>query len=672
MMVVSREEAKRRIEELRKLIRHHDYLYYVLNKPEISDAEYDKLMLELRKLEEAYPDLVTPDSPTQRVGGFPAEEFKTVTHMKPMLSLDSAFTKEEIKKFDERIKRELGDESIEYVAEPKLDGLSVELVYENGVFVRGSTRGDGINGEDVTENLKTIRAVPLRLRESKTIPTRLAVRGEVIMHINDFERLNKQLIERGEEPLANPRNAAAGSLRRLDPRETAERPLDIFFYEILFIEGVDIETQWDGLKHLKEWGLKVNHLIKKCDDIDDAIKYHKEMAEKREELSYEIDGVVIKVNRLDYQEKLGIKARSPRWAIAYKFPPREEETEIVDIVVQVGRTGTLTPVALLKPVDVTGVTVSRATLHNQDFIDQMDVRIGDKVKVARAGDVIPEVVKVLKDKRTGREKKFHIPSKCPVCGSKVVKEGAFYRCTGGLACIAQLKRSITHYASKGAMDIEGLGKKNVDLLVDSGLIKRVSDLYVLKKEDLLKLPRFAEKSADNLLKGIEKSKERSLARFIYALGIPNVGEHMARVLAEHFKTLDALMNASRESLLEIHEVGPETADSIVSFFREKINREEIERMKKFGVKATVAKVEEKKGILSGKVFVFTGALQSFSREEAKRLVEELGGRAASSVSKNVDFVVVGENPGSKYDKAKKLGLKIIDEKEFKKMIGRTG
>ncbi|KAA0009189.1 MAG: NAD-dependent DNA ligase LigA [Thermoplasmata archaeon] len=671
-MVVSREEAKRRIEELRKLIRHHDYLYYVLNKPEISDAEYDKLMLELRKLEEAYPDLVTPDSPTQRVGGFPAEEFKTVTHMKPMLSLDSAFTEEEIKKFDERIKRELGDESIEYVAEPKLDGLSVELVYENGVFVRGSTRGDGINGEDVTENLKTIRAVPLRLRESKTIPTRLAVRGEVIMHINDFERLNKQLIERGEEPLANPRNAAAGSLRRLDPRETAERPLDIFFYEILFIEGVDIETQWDGLKHLKEWGLKVNHLIKKCDDIDDAIKYHKEMAEKREELSYEIDGVVIKVNRLDYQEKLGIKARSPRWAIAYKFPPREEETEIVDIVVQVGRTGTLTPVALLKPVDVTGVTVSRATLHNQDFIDQMDVRIGDKVKVARAGDVIPEVVKVLKDKRTGREKKFHIPSKCPVCGSKVVKEGAFYRCTRGLACIAQLKRSITHYASKGAMDIEGLGKKNVDLLVDSGLIKRVSDLYVLKKEDLLKLPRFAEKSADNLLKGIEKSKERSLARFIYALGIPNVGEHMARVLAEHFKTLDALMNASRESLLEIREVGPETADSIVSFFREKINREEIERMKKFGVKATVAKVEEKKGILSGKVFVFTGALQSFSREEAKRLVEELGGRAASSVSKNVDFVVVGENPGSKYDKAKKLGLKIIDEKEFKKMIGRTG
>ena len=669
--MLSKEEAKKRIEELRKLIRHHDYLYYVLNKPEISDAEYDKLMLELKKLEEKYPEFITPDSPTQRVGGFPAEEFKTVTHTKPMLSLDSAFTEEDIRRFDERVKRELGVESVEYVVEPKLDGLSVELVYENGVFVRGSTRGDGINGEDVTENLKTIRAVPLRLREGRGVPSLLAVRGEVIMHIDDFEELNKQLIERGEEPLANPRNAAAGSLRRLDPRETAERPLDIFFYEILFIEGVDIETQWDVLKRLKEWGLKVNRLVEKCSNIDDAVKYHERMAEKREKLSYEIDGVVIKVDRLEYHEKLGIKARSPRWAIAYKFPPREEETEIVDIVVQVGRTGTLTPVALLKPVDVTGVTVSRATLHNQDFIDQMDVRIGDKVKVARAGDVIPEVVKVLKEKRTGKEKKFHIPSRCPVCGSKVVKEGAFYRCTGGLACIAQLKRSIAHYASKGAMDIEGLGRKNVDLLVDSGLVRRLSDLYTLKKEDLLSLPRFAEKSAENLIEGIEKSKNQNLARFIYALGIPNVGEHMARVLAEHFKSLDNLMKASVEDLTSIHEVGPETAESIVSFFREKTNRDEIERMKKLGVKATVERVEKKKGLLDGKVFVFTGALKSFSREEAKSLVEELGGRAASSVSRNVDFVVVGENPGSKYDKAKKLGLKIIDEEEFKKMVGRS-
>lgn len=671
--MLSKEEAKKRVEELRRLIRHHDYLYYVLNKPEISDAEYDKLMLELKKLEEAYPDLVTPDSPTQRVGGFPAEEFKTVTHTKPMLSLDSAFTEEDVKRFDERIRRELGEEKVEYVVEPKLDGLSVELVYENGVFVRGSTRGDGVNGEDVTENLKTVRSVPLRLRENKGVPRMLAVRGEVIMHINDFEKLNKQLIERGEEPLANPRNAAAGSLRRLDPRETAERPLDIFFYEILSIEGVSVDTQWQALNLLKGWGLKINHLARKCSNVDETIKYHEEMAEKRDSLSYEIDGVVIKVDRLSYQERLGIKARSPRWAIAYKFPPREEETEVVDIVVQVGRTGALTPVALLKPVDVTGVTVSRATLHNQDFIDQMDVRIGDKVRVARAGDVIPEVVKVLKDKRTGREKKFHIPSRCPVCGSEVVREGAFYRCTGGLTCIAQLKRSIAHFASKGAMDIEGLGRKNVDLLIDSGLIKKVSDLYTLKKEDLLSLPRFAEKSAENLLEGIEKSKSQSLARFIYALGIPNVGEHMARVLAEHFKSLDNLMNADREELMGIHEVGPETAESIVSFFRGKTNREEIERMKRLGVKATTEVVKrEKKGVLDGKVFVFTGALKSFSRDEAKRLVEELGGRAASSVSRNVDFVVVGENPGSKYDKAKKLGLKIIDEEEFKKMIGKGG
>ncbi|HEC94859.1 MAG TPA: NAD-dependent DNA ligase LigA, partial [Thermoplasmatales archaeon] len=396
--MISKEEAKKRIEELRKLIRHHDYLYYVLNKPEISDAEYDKLMLELKKLEEVYPDLVTPDSPTQRVGGFPAEEFKTVTHTKPMLSLDSAFTESDVRRFDERVKRELGVESVEYVAEPKLDGLSVELVYENGVFVRGSTRGDGVNGEDVTENLKTIKAVPLRLREGKGIPGLLAVRGEVIMHIDDFEELNKQLIEKGEEPLANPRNAAAGSLRRLNPRETAERPLDIFFYEILTIEGMEVDNHWNALEHLREWGLKVNHLVRKCSDVDETIRYHNEMAEKRDSLSYEIDGVVIKVNRLEYQERLGIKARSPRWAIAYKFPPRAEETEIVDIVVQVGRTGALTPVALLKPVDVTGVTVSRATLHNQDFIDQMDIRIGDKVRVARAGDVIPEVVEVLKNK----------------------------------------------------------------------------------------------------------------------------------------------------------------------------------------------------------------------------------------------------------------------------------
>ncbi len=665
----SKEEAKRRIEELRKLIWHHNYLYYVLNQPEISDAEYDALMDELRKLEAQFPELITSDSPTQRVGAPPAEEFKTVRHVKPMLSLDTAMEKDEVQKFDERIRKEIFVESVEYVAEPKLDGLSVELIYENGRYTQGSTRGDGINGENVTENIKTIRAVPLVLR-NKTIPPFLAVRGEVIMSINDFEKLNEQLIERGEQPLANPRNAAAGSLRRLNPSETAARPLDIFFYEILGVEGGETKTQWDALQLLKQWGLKVNPYVKKCKDIDGAIDYRDELAAKRENLEYEIDGVVIKVNSLDMQERVGTKTRSPRWAIAYKFPPREEVTKIMKIVVRVGRTGTLTPTALLKPVDVSGVTVSRATLHNQDFIDQMDVRIGDVVKVARAGDVIPEVVEVIKEKRTGEEKKFHIPKRCPVCNADVVREGAFYRCTGGLSCLAQLKRSITHFASKGAMDIDGLGEKTVDLFVESGLVKKVSDLYALRKEDVLKLPRFAEKSVDNLLQSLEESKNRSLTRFIYALGIPNAGEHVARLLAKKFGSLENLMNATKDELLSIYEVGPEIAEGVVAFFAEEHNREEIERFRKAGMKATTIREERKEGILKEKTFVFTGALKDFSRDEAKAIVEKLGGRNSFSVSKNTDYVVVGENPGSKYDKAKSLGVKIISEEEFKKIIGK--
>lgn len=666
---LSREEAKKRIEWLRKEIWRHNYLYYVLNKPEISDEEYDKLMEELRRLEEQFPEFITPDSPTQRVGAPPAKEFKTVKHVKPMLSLDAARDEEEIRAFDRRVRRELGVENVEYVAEPKLDGLSVELIYEDGKYKRGSTRGDGINGEDVTENIRTIRAVPLVLRgEELPIPKMLAVRGEVIMHIDDFEKLNKELIQRGEEPLANPRNAAAGSLRRLDPKETAERPLDIFFYEVMHYEGdgIKIEDQWEALQCLKKWGLKINPHVKLCKNIDEAIEYHRKMEEMREKLEYEIDGVVIKVNKFEYQEKLGIKTRSPRWAIAYKFPPRKEETQIVDIVVQVGRTGILTPVALLKPVDVKGVTVSRATLHNEDYIKEKDIRIGDWVKVARAGDVIPEVVEVIKEKRTGNEKEFKMPDKCPVCGSRVVKEGAYYRCTGGLSCPAQLKRSIAHFASKNAMDIEGLGGKTVDLLVEKGLIKRISDIYRLTKRDLLRLPRFGEKAAKNLVEAIEKSKDRGLARLIFALGIPNVGEHTARILAEKFKTIDRLMQATEAELLAINEIGPETASSIVNFFREERNRREIEELKKLGVKM---EYEEEKGKLKGKVFVFTGTLKSFSREEAKELVEKEGGIVVNSVSKNVDYVVVGENPGSKYEKAKQLGLKIIGEEEFKKLLG---
>ncbi|MFW6121035.1 MAG: NAD-dependent DNA ligase LigA, partial [Petrotogales bacterium] len=425
-----------------------------MNKPKISDAKYDKLMKELKTLEEQYPDLVTPDSPTQRVGAAPLEEFKTVRHTKRMLSLDTALEKEDIQRFDERVKREIAIDIVEYVAEPKLDGLSVELIYEKGHLTRGSTRGDGLNGEDVTENIKTIRAVPLVLRSSDlSIPEMVAIRGEVIMSINDFEEFNKQLIQQNEQPLANPRNAAAGSLRRLNPSETAQRPLDIFFYEIMDIRGMKVETQWESLQHLKKWGLKTNTLVEKCSGVDNVIKYHQKILETRDKLEYEIDGVVIKVNNIKFQEKLGVKARSPRWAIAYKFTSRKEKTRVMDIMAQVGRTGALTPVALLKPVDVGGVTVSRATLHNQDFIDEMDVRIGDVVRVGRAGDVIPEVTEVIISERTGKEKKYHLPTNCPICGSKVVKDGAFHRCTGGLSCVAQLKRSISHFASKGAMDI---------------------------------------------------------------------------------------------------------------------------------------------------------------------------------------------------------------------------
>ncbi len=666
---MNREEAKKRIEWLRKEIWRHNYLYYVLNKPEISDEEYDKLMDELRKLEEKFPEFITPDSPTQRVGAPPAKEFKVVRHIRPMLSLDTARDEEEIKAFDKRIKRELGIESVEYVVEPKLDGLSVELIYENGKYVRGATRGDGIEGEDVTENIRTIRAVPLVLREDEIkIPKKLAVRGEVIMHIKDFEEFNKELIQKGEEPLANPRNAAAGSLRRLDPRETAQRPLDIFFYEIMHYEadGIKIDSQWDALQALKKWGLKINPYVKFCNNIEEAIEYHNKMEKLRENLEYEIDGVVIKVNKFEYQKSLGEKTRSPRWAIAYKFPPRKEETQIMDIVVQVGRTGTLTPVALLKPVDVKGVTVSRATLHNEDYIKEKDIRIGDWVRVARAGDVIPEVIEVIKEKRTGNEKEFHMPDKCPICGSHVVKEGAYYRCTGGLSCLAQLKRSIAHFASKNAMDIEGLGGKTVDVLVERGLIKKISDIYRLKKRDLLRIPRFADKSAKNLIEAIEKSKNKGLSRLIFALGIPNVGEHTARLLAEKYKSIDKLMNATEAELLAIKEIGPETASSIVNFFKEEANRKEIEELRKLGVKM---EHEEEEGKLKGKIFVFTGTLKDFSREEAKEIVEKLGGIVSNSVSKNVDYVVVGEKPGSKYEKAKELGIKIINEEEFKKLVG---
>jgi len=662
-------EARRRIDALRKQIEHHNYLYYVLSQPEISDEEYDKLMVEIQELENKFPEFITPDSPTQKVGAPPLEAFETVRHHSPMLSIDTA-TREEVLRFDERVRRGLDVQRVEYIAEPKFDGLSVELLYENGKLIRGATRGDGINGEDVTENIKTIKAVPLRLRDVEIEPPELlAVGGETILNITDFENLNEERLLRGEKTFANPRNAAAGSLRHLDSKETASVPLDIFFYRVLSCRGKEFKSQWEVLKSLPKWGLKVSSDVKKCKSIQDTIRYHDQMEQKREDLPYEIDGVVVKVNRLDHENRLGIKARSPRWAVAYKFPPRREETQIMDIIVQVGRTGTLTPIAMLKPVDVGGVTVSRATLHNQDFIDQMDVRVGDTVKIGRAGDVIPEVMEVAKFKRTGKERMFHIPDRCPVCGSKVVKVGAFYRCTGGLSCGAQLRRSITHFASKDAMDIDSLGGKIVDQLVSEGLVSSLSDVYRIKKEDLVKLPRFAEKSAENLIGAIEASKKRGLSRFVYGLGIPAVGEHVAKLLANHFGSIGSLMGASEGQLLEIKEIGPEIAKEVLEFFEEGRNKEEIKKLLELGVKASPIKVKMGKKF-EEKIFVFTGTLAKLSRDEAKRLVEEAGGKVSSSVSRRTNFVVAGEKTGSKYQKAKELGIKIIDEEAFTELLRR--
>lgn len=665
---ISEEEAEEEAKKLREEIRHHDYLYYVRNEPEISDTEYDKLRKNLEKIEDKFPDLITPDSPTRRVGAEPAEELEAVKHTKSMLSLDTIEI-EDIEKWMKKRKELSGADRINFVMEPKLDGLSVELIYENGSYSRGSTRGDGIRGEDVTDNIRTIRAVPLKLFEKqKSPPSRLAVRGEVLMGLEDFSDFNRERVEMGKEPMANPRNAAAGSLRRLDPGETAKRPLDIFFYEIMEppAKRMDIDSHWESLQFLRSLGLKVNDYTTEVKNPKEALDYYQKMEERREDLPYEIDGIVMKVDELDLHDKLGARSRSPRWEIAIKFPPRKEDTVVEDIVVQVGRTGKLTPVALLKPVDVQGVTVSRATLHNLDFVKEKDIKIKDHVKIKRAGDVIPEVDSVRKNRRSKDEIDFKMPGKCPVCSSEVVKDGAYHRCSGGLSCPAQLKGSIEHFASKGAMDIDGLGKETVKMLVDKSLVKKVSDLYVLDEKDLKSLDRFADKSVNNLLESIDKSRERPLSDLIFALGIPHVGKHLARVLADRFGSMDALMKADYDELNCIEEVGGIIAKSIEDFFGENRNREVISELKDLGVKIEPFNRE---GKLKGKKLVFTGSLENFTRKEVKDLVEKEGGEALSSVSGKVDFVVVGEDPGSKKDEAEEKGIKTIGEKEFMKMIG---
>ncbi len=608
------EAIRKKVEKLREEIVYHNYRYYVLDQPEIPDAQYDRLMRELEKLEEQYPELRTPNSPTQRVGAPPLEEFEIVRHTTPMLSLANAFDESEARDFDKRVKKFLGSSSdVEYVTEPKLDGLAVELVYEKGQFIVGSTRGDGVNGENITQNLRTIKTIPLQLiRKEISVPERLEVRGEVIIQLNKFRQLNRKR-EEIEEPLfANPRNAAAGSIRQLDSKITAGRPLEIYCYGIGEVRGRTFKTHWEILETFPKWGLRTNPNIRRCKHIEDVIEYYHEINEKREKLPYEIDGIVIKVDRLELQMRLGEISRSPRWALAFKFQPKQETTKILEIIVQVGRTGALTPVAVMEPVKVGGVEVSRATLHNQDEIDKKDVRAGDTVIIQRAGDVIPEVVQVITSKRTGGEKKFKMPSKCPVCGAEVMREEAIHRCIG-LDCPAQLKGRIKHFASKRAMDIEGLGVKLIDQLVDKGLVKDVADIYYIKKEQLIALERMADKSAQNIIDAMEASKTKPLSKFLYALGIRHVGETTAEDLARRFSRLDDFFHLSEEDLMEVEGIGPEVSASVYQFFRDKKNKESIERLKKAGVTVIEPKVKGKGSWLA----------RPFSSPEPSKPLEEM-------------------------------------------------
>ena len=660
------------LDNLRQTIRQHDEWYYVHNRPKISDAEYDKLFQELQALEQQFPDLILPDSPTQRVGGAPLAQFQKTQHEYPLLSLDSEMTEESVRSFDERVRRELGESLVGYSAEPKFDGLSVALTYEHGLFVRGATRGDGVIGEDVTHNLRTIRSLPLRLKKKTGYPAHLVVRGEVYIKLPDFHQLNQQLTEQGEETFANPRNAASGALRQLDPKITAKRPLTITCYDLMNAGVEKLVTHYESVSCLETWGLPVPSFRENCEGIQAALDYHHKIAEQRETLPYEIDGVVIKIDRLDWQQQLGEKSRSPRWAIAYKFPARKELTKVRAIAVSVGRTGALTPIAMLDPVDIGGVTVSRASLHNMEEVGRKDVRLGDTVKVERAGDVIPDIVERVEIPGEERTDPFVPPRFCPICQSHTIQEGPILYCTGQTVCTAQLKGSFEHYVSKGAMNIDGLGKKTIAQFVDEGLVKDLADLYTLEKEQLLQLEGFAEKSATQLIEGLEKSKHPSLPRLLIGLGIRHVGSHIAKVLAEQYGTLENIQMAQKDELQAIHEIGPEIAASVESFFQEERNLDVIRRMLELGMQIESMSVGdgESSQPLAGKSFVLTGTLEGTTREEAKHKIESVGGRVMSSVSKKTDYLVVGADPGSKLEKAKKLGVRVLDESGFRVLLLR--
>jgi DNA ligase (NAD+) len=657
-------ETAERARRLRVRLEDANYRYYVLDAPTISDAEYDRLFRELQDLEARHPDLATPDSPTQRVGAAPAQAFGAVRHRVPMLSVNNAFTAEEVQAFDRRVREALDAETVEYCCEPKFDGLAVSLAYERGAFAQGATRGDGYSGEDVTANLRTIRAVPLRLRAAQP-PRLLEVRGEVLIYRRDFEQLNARQREKGEKEFANPRNAAAGSLRQLDPRVTASRPLRFFAYGVGEVEGFRTPaTQAGLLDELAELGLPVCEERDVATGADGLLGFYRRLGEKRERLPYDIDGVVYKVNRLDLQRELGFVARAPRFAVAHKFPAEEATTEVTAIEVQVGRTGAVTPVARLKPVFVAGATVTNATLHNEDEVRRKDVWRGDTVVVRRAGDVIPEVVRVVKPGPRRAGDAFRMPKHCPECGSQVVRlpDEAIARCTGGLFCPAQRKQALLHFASRRAMDIEGLGEKLVDQLVDGKLVRTPADLYALGLEDLASLERMGEKSAQNLLEQLEKSKRTTLARFIYALGIRNVGEATARDLASHFGALEPLLDADEERLQEVPDVGPVVAMSIRRFFAERHNREVVHALRRAGVRWEEGRRKVATGgRAAGKSFVLTGTLPNMTRDEATELIQARGGRVTGSVSKKTDYVVAGVEAGSKLARAEALGVPVLDE-----------
>lgn len=662
----TRLDAEQRISKLRAELTHHDHRYYVLDQPEVSDAEYDRLMRELQSLEAEYPDLITPTSPTQRVGGKAAERFEKVVHKLPMLSLSNVFNDEELTEFDERIRRQTGQESVAYVCEPKMDGLAIELIYERGVFVKGATRGDGTVGEDVTLNLRTLKTLPLALREGA--PPYLEVRGEVYIKKADFVRINQRREEAGEPLYANPRNLAAGTLRQLDPKETAARPLSVITYEIGLIEAPEPPSHSAKLELLARLGLPTNPRNKRANGVEEVRAAYVAMMGERHQFPYEIDGMVVKVDSADLRKRLGQVSKSPRWAVAYKFPPEEERTQVEDIQVQVGRTGALTPVAFLKPVKVGGVTVSRATLHNEDEVKRKDVRIGDSVFIRRAGDVIPEIVKVIDSVRTGIEREFTMPTECPVCHGAVRREegGAITRCVNEL-CPAKVVARLRHFASRTAMDIEGMGDELCQQLVGRGLVQTVADLYRLDMEKMLTLERIGEKSAENVLGAIAASKQTTLRRFLHGLGIPHVGEATAKTLADHFKSVQALMAASAEEISRVKDVGQLMAEEIHAFFQQGHNREMIEALLAQGV--TPAPPEEvKAGTFFGKTVVLTGGLTSMSRDQAKEEIERRGGKVSGSVSKKTDFVVAGEDAGSKLEKAQELGVRVLDEKAFAALL----